>query len=100
MTSTTRKVFVSLCAGTALMASAAVPAQAQPQQRGLVNVSVGDVTILENVGVGVAAQIAAQVCGVNVGPVAVLGTAVARGGAMETVCMIEQGDQEVPVTIG
>lgn len=98
MTSTTRKVIVSLCTGTALMASAAVPAHAQTQN-GLVNVSIGDITLLEDVAVGVAAQVAANVCGVNVGPVAVLGTAVVRGSDSETVCTIEQGDQEVPVTI-
>jgi hypothetical protein len=63
------------------------------QQDGLINVNVGDVTI-EDVIVGVAAVIAAQVCGVNVGPIAVLGRAVDRSGATRTVCESNQG----PVT--
>jgi hypothetical protein len=44
---------------------------------------------------GIAAQIAANVCGVKVGPVAVLGTAVDRSGATRTVCTTTQG----PVTL-
>jgi hypothetical protein len=72
----------------------ASPAQAQ-EQDGLVNVVIGDVTILEDVNVGVAAQVAANVCGVKVGPVAVLGQAVDRSGRTETVCTTEQG----PVTL-
>lgn len=72
------------------------PAQAQPTiQDGLVNVSVGDVTILEDVRVGVAAVVAANVCGVKVGPVAVLGRAVDLSGTSSTVCTNNTG----PVTI-
>jgi len=80
----------------AIAASFASPALAQPQiQDGLINVAVGDVTILEDVNVGVAAQVAANVCGVKVGPVAVLGAAVDRSGGTRTVCTTEQG----PVTL-
>lgn len=64
-------------------------------QDGLVNVAIGDVTILEDVRVGVAAQVAANICGVKVGPVAALGRAVDRSGATSTVCTTNQG----PVTI-
>ena len=80
-----------------MVTAAAVPASAAPAQiqDGLVNVAIGDVTILEDVNVGVAAQVAAQVCGVKVGPVAVLGSAVDRSGATRTVCESDQG----PVTI-
>ncbi len=78
-----------------LMGVAAAPAAAQTNQDGLVNVNVGDVTILEDVNIGVAAQVAAQVCGVKVGPVAVLGQAVDRSGTTRTVCETDQG----PVTI-
>jgi hypothetical protein len=59
-------------------------------QDGLVNVAVGDITV-QDINVGVAAQIAAVVCGVKVGPVAVLGRAVDRGGATTTVCQSNQG---------
>ena len=88
-----RKAVVPVFAGAAIVA-AATPAAAQ-QQDGLVNVNVGDVTILEDVNIGVAAQVAAQICGVKVGPVAVLGTAVDRSGDTETVCESDQG----PVTL-
>lgn len=71
----------------------AAPASAQPVvvQDGLVNVSVGNVTILKNVNVAVAAQVAAQVCGVDVGPIAVLGNAVDAGGGPATICQSAQG---------
>jgi hypothetical protein len=44
----------------------------------------------------VAADVAANICGVDVGPVAVLGTAVDLYGNDATVCTTAQG----PVTIG
>ena len=89
-----RKAVVPVFAGAAIVAAAS-PAAAQPVQDGLINVAVGDVTILEDVNIGVAAQVAAQICGVKVGPVAVLGTAVDRSGRTETVCTTDQG----PVTL-
>nr|MBA2455265.1 hypothetical protein [Nocardioidaceae bacterium] len=74
----------------------APPAGAATQtQDGLVNVVVGDVTFLNDTNIGVAAQVAAQICGVKVGPVAILGAAVDRSGATRTVCTTDQG----PVTI-
>ena len=42
--------------------------------------------------VAVAAQVAAQVCGLKVGPVAVLGRAVDRSGETTTVCEAPFGD--------
>ena len=90
-----RKAVVPVFAGAAVIA-AATPAAGQPnQQDGLINVNVGDVTILEDVNIGVAAQVAAQICGVSVGPVAVLGRAVDRSGDTRTVCTTDQG----PVTL-
>ena len=73
---------------SAVLATAAVslgmfagPAAAQPQQNGLVNVYVDDVLTENNiaVGVGVAAGVAANVCGVDVNA-AVLGAVQNRGG--------------------
>jgi len=89
-----RKAVVPVFAGAAIVAAAS-PAAAQPVQDGLINVAVGDVTILEDVNIGVAAQVAAQICGVKVGPVAVLGTAVDRGEGDRVVCQSDQG----PVTL-
>lgn len=90
-----RKTIVTLFAGAALVAGGAAPATAATQnQNGLVNVAIGDITI-SDVNIGVAAQIAAQVCGLKVGPVAVLGAAVDRSGDTRTVCTSDQG----PVTL-
>jgi hypothetical protein len=61
-------------------------------QDGLINVMVGDVTILEDVNIAVAAQVAAAICGVKVGPVAVLGTAVDRSSTDRVVCTPGTGD--------
>ena len=78
----------SVVVATGLIFTGALGAQAQAQvkQDGLVNVNVGNVTILEDVRVGVVANIVAQICGVKVGPVAVLGRAVDRSGDTNTVC--------------
>jgi len=91
-----RAFTASLLIGAALFGS--VPAaSAQPViGDGLVNVQIGSIDVLtgdititrvvEDVNVGVAAQIAANVCGLKVGPLAVLGSAVDRSGATRTAC--------------
>lgn len=79
-------------AGMLVGGGMAAPAYAQVEQDGLVNVNIGDVTILRNVDIALAAQVAANICGVDVGPVAVLGTAVDASDNMETVCNVRQGD--------
>jgi hypothetical protein len=89
-----RKTVASLTVSAVMLAGVAAPASAQ-QQDGLVNVAIGDIAILNDADIGVAAQVAAQVCGVKVGPVAVLGRAVDRSGETRTVCETDQG----PVTI-
>ena len=86
----------------------ATPASAQPVVvvgDGLVNVVVtdviDDVTVVVqdiNVAVGVAAQIAANICGVKVGPVAVLGAAIDAGRRTEFVCENTQTLEEVTIT--
>jgi hypothetical protein len=87
-----------LFASAVLFGGLAGTVSAQPpvnQQDGLVNVFVGEINILNDANIGVAAQVAANVCGVKVGPVAVLGTAVARSGDTRTVC--ETGGQAVTI---
>jgi hypothetical protein len=95
-----RNLVGALVVGAALVLTplAADSASAQAQ-RGLVNVAVGDVTILENVGVGVAAQVAANVCGVSVGNVAALASGVVQNQETATVCMTGPQGAQVPVTI-
>ena len=91
-----RKFFASLFASGLLAVGLAAPASAQ--QNGLVNVEIGDVTILENVGIGVAANIAAQICGVQVNA-AVIARQVVRNDAPLGVCTVRQGNAEAPVEI-
>jgi len=95
-----RKHLAALFATCFVFAGLASTAEAAPQnvQDGLVNVAVFDVTVIDgdvvlvlnrvisDVNVGVAAQIAANVCDVSVGPIAVLGQAVDRSGATRTAC--------------
>ena len=82
-----KKMFAAVTASALLAGSAAGPAvAATTTQDGLVNVNVGNVNIARDVDIGVAANVAAQVCGVKVGPVAVLATQVDRSGATRTVC--------------
>jgi hypothetical protein len=89
------KFLVTLFASATLVGGAAAPAGAQVDQDGLVNVAIGDITI-QDINVGVAAAIAANVCGVKVGPIAILATQVDRSGAQRTVCEI--GDQDVVIS--
>ena len=93
--SSARRISASLFAAVTMAVAVAGPAGAQPNQDGLVNVAIGDISILNDARIGVAALVAANVCGVDVGPVAVLGRAVDRSGDTETVCETDQG----PVTI-
>ncbi|MDQ0893311.1 hypothetical protein [Agromyces ramosus] len=95
MSTRTNAAAATALAGALLLSvGLAAPANAQPQvQDGLVNVAIGDVTILEDVNIGVAAQIAANVCGLKVGPIAVLARTVDRSGETTTVC--ETGEQTV-----
>jgi len=108
---TSRRLLATLFASCLVFGAAAGAASAQPQndQDGLVNVAVFDITVIgddvvvtlnevlsdNNVAVGLAAQIAATVCGVKVGPLAVLGQAVDRSGATSTVCTNDLGTQRV-----
>src|SRR5215218_5392551 len=73
MASYARRTAATLIAGTALAVSIAAPASAQTKQDGLVNVVIGDVTILEDVNIAVAVDAAVQACdAVDVGNVTLL----------------------------
>jgi hypothetical protein len=63
-----------------------------------VNVEIGDVTVLEDVRVGVAAGIAANVCGVSVGPVAVLARQVDASAGDRTVCTADADNPLVGIS--
>jgi hypothetical protein len=83
---------VAFFAAALLSAGVAGPASAQVQiSDGLVNVTIGDIEVLNNVNIGVAAEVGAQVCGLKVSQVAILAEAVDRSGGSRTVCQIDQG---------
>jgi hypothetical protein len=88
----TRRLSGTLLATAVLAGGTFAGTASAQQQNGLVNVFIGEVNILNDANIGVAAQVAANVCGVKVGPVAVLGRAVDRSGDTETVCETDQGD--------
>ena len=90
-----KRLFAALSASCLLAVGVAAPTASAQDQDGLVNVAVGDVNILNDADIGVAAQVAANICGVKVGPVAVLATQVDRSGGSETVCTIEEQDVEI-----
>jgi len=101
MASYAKRSLVTVIAGAAVLTGLASPAGAAVNQfqDGLVNVAVGVEDVNVAVPVAVAANVAAQLCGINVGPLAlgVLGNAIAvdRSGRTRTVCETDQG----PVTI-
>ena len=92
MASYVRRTAATLFVGTALAVAVATPASAQVEQDGLVNVNIGDVTILDDVNVALAAKVAANICGVQVGPVVLLAQDVDATSTQRTVCEARQGD--------
>lgn len=95
MLARTKALSASLFATLTLAAGALAPSAAAQEQDGLVNVMIGDIEILNDANIGVAANVAANICGINVGPVAILATQVDRSGGQRTVCTI--GDQAVRI---
>jgi hypothetical protein len=96
-----RKVLTALALGVGLAFGGVNTAEAQTTVGdGLVNVAIGDVTILENVNVTVAAQIAAAICA-NLdldAAVAVLAGIDFETGPTELVCRIGRSPQDLQIT--
>jgi hypothetical protein len=83
-----RRSALALVTGAAIVATSALPASADNNiQDGLVNLAVGRITI-RDVNVGVAAQVAAAICGLDVGPIAVIGIAVDAGTPGPVLCTV------------
>ena len=88
-----RKLLTGAAMAAAMsLGAASVPAEAQPQV-GLVNVSIGDVEILNDVSLGLAANVAAQICGVQA---AVLAQQFLQTG--EATCTSRSGRQTVTLS--
>jgi hypothetical protein len=77
---TLRKRAASLATAAALVVGMTAAPVAQAQQNGLVNVEIGDVTILRNVDVALAANVVANVCALVEADVLVLAQQVDAGG--------------------
>ncbi len=89
MTSMMKRAAAGAVIGGSLMFTGMGVAQAAPDivtQDGLVNLDIGDVTVLQDVDVAVVAQVVAQVCDVDV-TAAVLGE-VNSTGEPKTICTI------------
>jgi hypothetical protein len=83
-----RRSALAMVTGAALVGTLAVPASADTNvQDGLINLAVGRIT-LTDINVGVAAQVAAALCGVDVGPIAVIGFAVDAGRPAPVLCKV------------
>ena len=81
-----RNIVALIVAGTLALGTVG-PVAAQVQLGdGLVNVQVGNVEVLNNLNIGVAAEIVAQICGLRVSNVAVLAEQVDTSGESITVC--------------
>ena len=97
MTSYLKKSLVTVCAGAAIVGGVASPASAQTRQDGLVNVAVGDVTVLQDVNIAAAVDVVAQLCGIdldvlaNVQLLTEAATLVDNRSRNYTVCRTEDG---------
>jgi hypothetical protein len=85
-----KRITVATLATLSLFGAPATALAANQTQDGLVNVQIGDVT-LQDINVGVAADIAATVCGVDVGPVILLAQGVDTTSRKATICKTDSG---------
>src|SRR5919112_6561361 len=101
MTRYAQKSIATLFAGTVLAVGVASPASAQTKQDGLVNVAVGDVTILQDVNIAAAVDVVAQLCGIdldvlaNVQLLTQAATLVDNTSRNTTVCRNEDGKVKI-----
>jgi hypothetical protein len=94
---TLRKRAASLATAAALVVGMTAAPVAQAQQNGLVNVEIGDVTILRNVDVALAANVVANVCALVEADVLVLAQQVDAGG-IDCTCTQRGSGRAVAIT--
>ena len=97
-----KKLIAGLGLGAALAFAAPSAAEAQTtKQDGLVNVSVGDVTILQDVNIAAAVDVVAQICGIdldvlaNVELLSAAATLVDNRSRNYTVCRSDDGKVQI-----
>lgn len=95
-----RKVTAAAAGSLFLIGAVAAPSQAvrDVDQDGLVNVSVGNVEILNDASIAVAANVAAQLCGIKVGPVLLLAQQVDANDTTAVVCDLRGQRNDVTIT--
>ena len=86
-----KRIIVLISVAALMVALAAMPALAQPQQRGLVNINVTDVLTNNEVAVQVPIGIAANVCGIQA-------NILARGGVQEPIDCTASTTADLPVS--
>lgn len=95
----TKKIAGAVLGGAMTMAVAVGPAEAQTKQDGLVNVSIGDVTILQDVNIAAAVDFVVQACDVvdaNVVAAILTGaTLVDQSSRQFTACKTEDGKVKI-----
>jgi hypothetical protein len=85
-----RRILALISVAALMVALVAVPALAQPQQRGLVNVNITDVLTNNEVAVQIPIGVAANVCGVQA-------NVLARGGVQEPIDCTASTTADLPV---
>lgn len=101
MTSIAKKSIATVFAGTVLAVGVVSPASAATKQDGLVNVNVGDVTVLQDVNVAAVVDVVAQLCGIdldvvaNVALLSQAATLVDTTSRNYTVCRSEDGKVKI-----
>jgi hypothetical protein len=98
----TRTAGAAVLAGSLTLTGAVMtPAHAQTKQDGLVNVAIGDVTVLQDVNVTAVVDIVAQICGIDLDVLAnvvLLSTAAQQVDSTSrnyTVCKTEDGKVQI-----
>jgi hypothetical protein len=97
-----KKLLVAFVVAALIAVGVVGPANAQTTVGdGLVNVAVGDVTILKNVNIAVAADVVAQVCGLDVDVVAGVIADIDQGDTGQTTfCRTDDGPVKVRQNAG
>ncbi len=85
-----KRLLVLISVAALMVALAAMPALAQPKQRGLVNVNITDVLTGNEVAVQIPIGVAANVCGIQA-------NVLARGGVQEPIDCTSSTTAELPV---
>jgi hypothetical protein len=97
MLTRTRRFVGTVAASVLFVIGAGLPANAQVEQDGLVNVAVGDVTILEDVDVAIVANVVANVCNLDVNA-AVLAIQEVDESGQDFTCTFRGGRQDVTIS--